>query len=108
VPLPSITAGDELLDWVATIILNGDDAVAFGTGYTFQVTCTEAGESTPIVFTKTTGIVGTTGTVTVSWTATDLGALTAGTYDLKLRLRSAGTKDHTIDERILVKAAHTA
>jgi hypothetical protein len=105
--LPDITAGDELLDWVASVVLNGDDAIDFST-FSFQVTCVTVGTTTPLLFTKTTGITGTVGTVTVAWFAADLGALTAGTYDLKLRIRSAGTKDHTIDERILVKAAHTA
>jgi hypothetical protein len=102
-----MTAGDELLDWVASVVLNGDTAIAFGTGYTFQVTATAAGTTTPIVFTKTTGITGTTGTVTVSWTATDLGAVAAGTYNLKLRIRSSGTKDLTVDERVTINPAHS-
>ncbi len=101
--LEPITAGDELLDWVASVELNGDTAVAFQTGYTFQVTCVTKGTTTPLLFTKTTGITGSAGTVTVAWTSTDLGALAAGTYSLKLRIRSSGTKDLTVDEDILVK-----
>ena len=84
------------------------DLIDFTAGWTFTLGCAPVGGAALATggFPKTTGITGGLGLVTVAWTATDLGVLPAGTFDLKLRI-TLGSKDHTIDERITVKPAHS-
>lgn len=59
-------------------------------GYTFTLTLTSA--SGTVALTKTTGITGANGSVSVSWAAAELD-ITEGVYSLHLRARDGSSFD---------------
>lgn len=104
--------GQELAYWWAAIVYNNGSVLVvdedFSTGWTFQVKVAPAGTYNSAVggFTKTTGIVGGTGGVTVQWaTSGELNSLTAGLYDVELRARNAANADLMVRDRLQVLPA---
>lgn len=94
-------AGDELPGWEPAISTNGV-ARDYSAGYTFECKVVDAANA--VVLTKTTGIVGGVGTVTVQWSAGEL-ALATGSYTRQLRvIRTVDSYDLTIQSPMRIKA----
>lgn len=92
---PNIT-----LPWQEEIAQNVWADLNLSTGYTFVL---ELVRNATVALTKTTGITGTDGSVTVAWAAGEL-ALTVGTYQLNLRATSGGLdRDYSPDSPVRIK-----
>lgn len=79
--LPSVT-----IDWYDGPAADAALLALGSGGYTFELKASR-GENTAALFTKTTGITGgnVSPSVTIDWTAGDLGTLAAGDYVLTLK-----------------------
>lgn len=82
--LPGLT-----LPWQEELTRNTYTDLDLSSGYTFSLTLTGLGASTAAL-TKTTGITGAVGSVSVAWAADELD-LAAGVYKLELRARETAT-----------------
>lgn len=92
--------GDSLPAFVATIPLNGASNVDFGTGWTFDVTLYRNGQGD---ITKSSGISGAVGAVTVEWSPDELDIL-PGTWWLLLKCtRVSDSRVFTGRERLYVR-----
>ena len=97
-------AGDELPYLIYEMKDSSGNLLDLSSGWTFTTVVTPVTSSTAS-FTKTTGFTGasTTPNLTVEWTSSDLGALTAGTYRCVTTARRASdSKDRSAPEVILV------
>ncbi len=92
--------GDELPQWVATILTNGT-GYDFSTGWSFQVVIVDADET--VVLTKTTNITGATGgAITVAWAVGELD-LDPGSYVAQLKARrTSDTGEATIRQPLRI------
>lgn len=87
--------GSELPDLTLEWYDRSGALIDFSSGWTFQVKVAPVG-STTASFTKTTGITGaaTAPNVIIGWVAADLGALTAGSYEVQVKAtRNSDSKD---------------
>ena len=87
IAIPTRIAGALLPDTVITWL--EDDVNIVPSGYTWQAECKAKGGST-LLWTKSTGFTSTATTLTIVWTAPDLGTLTTGNYIVELTGTASG------------------
>lgn len=91
--------GDELPAWVPTVIVNGDEAVDFTDGWTFDVTLS----SGAVVIAANPEVTPDIGFVTVTWAPGDLNQA-PGAYAVQLTMtRVLDQLQMTIEDRLLLR-----
>lgn len=93
--------GDELPAFVGEVTENGKET-DFSSGYTFEVKIADS--TGTVVLTKTAGISGSLGEITVEWATSELD-LAPGSYTVQLRfVRQADGYDETHQTPMKIKA----